>query len=247
VRAALTLTAFALLPALVPAAVGASTGRPPMAVSVSPARLALAAPGSRRIKVRNDGAERVMVGVTRRTVGRRTTAKPWLRIVPARLSLRSGESAILTVRFQPRPHAEPGDHHAVVLLTTRPVRGGRVNVQVRLGVRVTMRVPGRIVRRLALRALHVQRRRNARILFVPVVNRGNVTIALRGHVTAALVRRGLRLARLSARARREVSPGARALLALPYRGRVRGRVAAVVQVRLAPGIRPAERRYRLRL
>jgi hypothetical protein len=108
-------------------------------------------------------------------------------------------------------------------------------------------VPGRIVRHLTLGGLSVQRRGNARLLLVPIANRGNVTVQLRGRVTALLLRRGRQLARLSPRARRALLPGARTVLTLHYRGRVRGPVTAVVQVRLGPGIRVVERRYRIRL
>jgi hypothetical protein len=218
-----------------------------VALSVSPARLALAAPGSRTIKVRNDGAERVVVDATRRTLGRETAAKAWLRIVPARLVLRSGERATLTLRVSPPRRAEPGDHHVLVLLTTRPLRGGRVNVQVRLGVRLRMVVPGRIVRQLAVGGLRVGRRHAARLMFVSVVNIGNVTVQLRGCVTALLVRRGHQLARLTPSAQRALRPGTRTFITLRYGGPVRGPVTAVLQIRLGPGIRLVERRYRIRL
>src|SRR5947207_1831380 len=127
-----------------------ATGRRRVARSVSPARLAVAAPGSRTIKLRNDGAERVVVDVSRRTLGGQAAAKTWLRVVPAHVLLRSGESALLTLRVRPPRRAEPGDHQVLVQLTTRPVRGKRVSVQVRLGVRIRMTVSGRIVRRLTL-------------------------------------------------------------------------------------------------
>ena len=110
-----------------------------------------------------------------------------------------------------------------------------------------MLVPGRIVRRLTLGALRVHRERGARFMLVSVVNHGNVTVPLRGRVTASLVRRGRQLARLSPRARRALRPGARALLTLRYGGRVRGLVTAVVRARLGPDIRVVERRYRVRL
>jgi hypothetical protein len=218
-----------------------------VALSVSPAQLALAAPGSRTIKLRNNGAEQVVVETARRTLGRQAVAKTWLQIAPARVVLRSGESAILTLRVTPPRGAEPGDHHLLVLLTTRPLRGARVNVQLRLGVRIRMVVPGRIVRHLALGGLRVRRWRSARFMFVSVTNRGNVTVRLRGCVTALLLRRGQQLARLSPRGQRALLPGARAEVALRYGGRVRGRVTAVVQVRLGPGVRAVERRYRIRL
>ena len=132
-------------------------------------------------------------------------------------------------------------------MRTRPLRGGRVNVQLRVGIRIRIVVPGRIVRHLAFGALRVHRRRDARFMFLPVANRGNVTVQLRGQVSTSLVRRGRQLARLSPRSRSTLRPGARAVLALRYDGRVRGLVTAVVRVRLGSGIRVVERRYRIRL
>jgi hypothetical protein len=239
VRAALALAGLTVLvPASAPSAEGAGAARPRVALSVSPAQLALTVPGSRRIRVRNEGAERVVVDVTRRT---------WLRIVPAHLTLRSGESATLTLGLRRPAHAEPGDHRALVLLTTRPLRAGRVNVQVQLGVRVKLRVPGRIVRQLTLGRLRVERGRGARFMFVSVANRGNVTVPLRGHVTASLLRPGRQRARLRSRARRALVPGAHATLTLHYSSRVRGPVTLVVRVRLGADGRIVERRYRARL
>ena len=247
-RPALALVGLtALVLASAPSAEGTDADRPRVALSVSPARLALAAPGSRTIKVRNDGAERAVVDVARRTLGRQTAAKTWLQIVPSRLVLRSRESATLTIRVKPPQRAEPGDHPVLILLTTRALRGSRVNVQLRLGVRITMVVPGRIVRHLTFGGLRVRRQRDARLLFVSVANRGNVTVQLRGRVTALLLRRGKQLTRLSPPAQRALLPGARAVLALRYRGRVRGLVYAVVQVRLGSGLRVVERRYQIRL
>jgi len=248
VRPALALAGFtALVLASAPSAAGADADRPRVVLSVSPARLALAAPGSRTIKLRNDGAERVVVDVTRRTLGMQPAAKPWLHITPARLVLRSGENAILTLRATPPRHAEPGDHQVLVLLTTRPLRSGRVHVQVRLGVRIRMVVPGRIVRQVTLGSLRVHRRHGAGFMFVSITNRGNVTVQLRGRVTALLLRRGRHLARLTPRARGALLPGARAVLTLRSSGPVRGPVTAGVRVRLGPGLRVVERRYRLRL
>ena len=239
------LTAIVLASA--PSAAGADADRPRVSLSVSPARLVLAAPGSRTIKLRNNGAEQVVVDVARRPLGPPPAAKMWLQITPTRVVLRSAESAILTLRASPPRRAEPGEHRVLVLLTTRPLRGGRVNMQVRLGVRIRMVVLGPIVRDAALGGLRVRRSRNARFMFVSVTNRGNVTVPLRGRVTALLLRRGHRLAQLTPRGRRALLPGARAVLALRYGGRVRGLLSAVIRIRLGPGVRAVERRYRVRL
>jgi hypothetical protein len=198
-------------------------------------------PGSKAIKVRNDGAEQVAVDATRRTVSGQAVAK-WLDIVPARVLLRSGASAMLTLRAEQPQHAEPGDHHAFVLLTTRPLGGSRVNVHVRLGIRVRIVVPGRVVRRVTLGGLVVHKR----LMLVSIANRGNVTVQLRNRVTALLARRGRHLARLNPHVQSALRPGARTSLALRYNGRLRGALTAVVRIRLGSGIR-VERRYRIRL
>ena len=237
----------ALVLASAPSAAGADADRPRMALSVSPARLALAAPGARTIKLRNDGAEPVIVDVTRRALGPQPAAETWLQVSPARLVLHSGENATLTLRASPPRLAEPGEHHILVLLTTRPLQGGRVSVQVRLGVRIRMVVPGRIVRDAALGGLRLRRSRNALFMFVWVTNRGNVTVPLRGRVTALLLRRGQRLAQLIPRGPHALLPGARAVLALRYGGRGRGLLTAIIRIRLGPGVRAVERRYRVRL
>ena len=247
-RQALALAGLAaLVLASAPSAAGADADRPRVALSVSPARLALAAPGARTIKLRNTGAEQVLVDVTRRPLDPQPAATTWLQISPARLVLDSGENAILTLRASPPGRAEPGEHHVLVLLTTHPLHGGRVNVQVRLGVRIMMIVPGRIVRNAALDGLRIRRSHTARFIFVSVTNRGNVTVPLRGRVTALLLRRGQRLAQLTPRGRRALLPGARAVLALRYSGRVRGLLTVVVRIRLGPGVRAVERRYRVHL
>jgi hypothetical protein len=239
---ALGLAVFAGLLLTASPSEAVSADRPRVALSVSPARLALTAPGSRRINVRNAGAEQVVVDVLRRTVGTR-----WLRVSPERLLLGPGRSAVLTLRVEARRDAEPGDHRVLVLLATRPQHGSRVALRLRLGVRVSVRMPGRIVRRLAFGGVRVHRARGLRLIFVPVVNRGNVTVQLRGHVTASLFRHGDRVARLRVMARPALAPGVRTVLALRYAGRVRGPVMAVVQIRMGRDIRLVVRRYRLRL
>jgi len=241
-KRALGLAVLAGLLLTASAAEAVSADRPRVALSVSPARLAITAPGSRRINVRNDGAEQVLVDVLRRMV-----ATTWLQISPERLLLSPGRSAVLTLRAKAGRDAEPGDHQVLVLLRTRPQPGSRVALRLRLGVRVSVRMPGTVVRRLALGGVRVHRRRGSRFILVPVVNRGNVTVQLRGHVTASLSRHGDRVARLPVAARPVLAPGARTLLALRYAGRVRGPVVAVVLIRMGHGARVVERRYRLRL
>jgi hypothetical protein len=246
-RAALALATFsAVVVASASSAQGADADRPRLALSASPAQITLTPPGSRRIKLRNDGATLVVVDVTRRTIGVQTSKK-WFQVAPPRVTLRAGGSAVLTVRVKQGQGAEPGEHQALVLLTTRGVSGGRVSVQVRVGIRIRMRVAGHIVRQVALGRPHVRLARRGLFIVVPVANRGNVTVELRGKVAASLHRRGRKPIRLQPRTRVALLPGARSLLALRLGRRLRGPVTAIVRIRLGPGAPLAERRYRLRL
>jgi hypothetical protein len=197
--------------------------------------------------VRNDGAERVVVDVTKRALGRQAASKQWLRVTPPGLTLRPGANAVLTLRARRSRDAEPGEHPLLILLTTRPVRGDRVNVQARLGVRIRMRVPGRVVRRLILGELRVRRAGGVRSLRVSVANRGNVSVSLRGRVSISLFKSGKQRARLIPRARRVLSPRTRSLVEVRYRGHLRGLVTALVRVRLGPTTPTLAHRYRLRL
>ena len=70
------------------------------------------------------------------------------RVQALTLSIAPGGKAELEVAARVPARARPGDHHALVLLATRPSHVGGVGVRMRLGVRVSVRVPGKIVRRV---------------------------------------------------------------------------------------------------
>lgn len=239
------LPTAALAFALAPTSSAALAGPPRVQLSVSPARLALSGASARTLRLRNAGSERVLVDVTRRTADGRTAARTWLGVAPTRLSLRAGATAVLTVRVTPPRGAEPGDHRVLVLLTTRPLRSGGVNVQARLGVRVKIRVHGLVVRRLTVGRMRLDTRR-ARVLLVPIANRGTVSIPLRGKVKTYLASHGRRVARLRGPVPRALRPGGRTVLALPLPRGLHGSVTAVVRIKVGAG-NTAERRYRLRL
>jgi hypothetical protein len=164
-----------------------------------------------------------------------------------RLALPARTSASLLVSARVPRKAKPGDHDALVLLTTRPAAGARVAVRVRLGVVVLVRAPGTVVRRLELRRLWVARRGRRRLLELRVANRGNVTEELaRVHVTVSLARTGRRLAKLVA-APRNVRPHTQGILDFRLRPRVRGAVTAHVVIPAAPGRRAIRRTYTIRI
>jgi hypothetical protein len=211
----------------------------PAALTVSPARAVLLAPASRTLQLGNLGTERMAVDVAWKSLGPHGAPNRWLTIAPRRLVLRGGARTVLAVRAG--PGASPGDHHVVVFVTGRPVDGPRVAVQLRLGVRLRIRAPGRLVRRIAVQGLRARRLRGKHTLVVSVANRGNVTEQLRGRLTVTLVSHGRVISRLRFGRFRELFPGARGVLALPYAGNARGLVTALVKVRGSP----SERRYRL--
>jgi hypothetical protein len=210
-----------------------------LAISVSPARVVLVAPASRTIELRNTGAERVEVDVTRKSVdGRGATG--WLTVRPARIALRAGATSRVTLRAAVQA-AAAGDHEVLLLVVSRPVKRGGVGVHLRLGVPIRVRMPGRIVRRLDIRGLVVRRHKRSRDLLVSVANRGNVTEQLRGQLTVTIIRRGRIVSRLRPRRPRRLYPATRRVLLLRYTGHARGRVTAIVKAR------DDERRYQLRL
>jgi hypothetical protein len=222
----------------------AEAGSSPVALSIAPARIALVAPASRRLEVSNLGAEQLVVDVAWKPVDHRTGAKPWISVIPARLVLRSRSRAFVTLRAE--AGAQPGDHALQVLVAGRARERASVGMRLRLGVRVRIRAPGRLVRRLKVQGVRVRRFNRGRVLLVSVANRGNVTEQLR-RLTVTLLGHGRLVSRLKAARPRELLPGAHARVLLPYAGRTRGVVTAVVELRLRGRSRPVIRRYRLRL
>ncbi len=253
----IALVALALV--LVPASAGAGTTRPPLALTATPARVALAGTGRAGIRVTNPGAGPVVVDasragfsldlrgrplVTRR--GGPRAAVSWLTVRPGRFVLPAGSSRWLTVSSRLPARTEPGDHDAVVLLTTRPWRAAGVAVRMRIGIVVVVRAPGRVVRRLALGRLSVRRVRGARILELTVANRGNVTETLgAGRVRLALRRRGVETPVRSEA--RELRPRTTGLVQFRYRGRLHGWVTVRARLALEPGRRALTRVFRVKL
>jgi hypothetical protein len=228
---------------LVPASAGAGTARPTVSLVASPSHVMLAGKARRTIRVTNSGGQSVVVDLARagfaldlrgrprivpRGSGRRVAAS-WLTVRPQRLMLTPGGSASFTISSRLPRRVGPGDHDALVLLTTRPRRRSGVAVKMRLGIVVVVRVPGVIVRRLELLGLRVGRAGRARLLELSVANRGNITEALdRTCLSVSLRRRGRELARLSPAAR-DLLPRTIGIVEIRYRGRLRGRITARVE------------------
>jgi hypothetical protein len=172
------------------------------------------------------------------------SAAPWLRFRPKRFRIGAGGTAVVRVRADPARGTAPGDHPALVLLTTRPLGVKHVRVRLRVGVIVDLRVRGRIVRRLDPRGLTVRREGAWRLLELRLVNRGNVTERLgRAGVRLVLVRHGRVFSTLRPR-RCELLPHSAGIAVFPYRGHVRGAVLARFEL---PHLLGPSRSFRLRL
>jgi hypothetical protein len=255
---ALGLVCASALVLLAPASAGASGAPPPVSLTASPARVTVVGSGQQAVRVTNSGSKTVELEVTRAGFAldlrgrprivprRRLDAASWLLVRPRTLSLRPRATGSLTVSALVPRGARAGDHGALIVLTTRPIRGASVAVRMRLGVLAVVRAPGQITRRLELRRLHVRRVRAGHVLDIYVANRGNVTEVLpRGRVTVTLRDGRLTLARLHP-APRELLPRTIGIVSARYTGRARGRATALVEVSTESG-RMVRRAFRIRL
>jgi hypothetical protein len=258
-RSALLL--FLLVPATASAVAGAGAARPPIALTASPSHVALAGSARAAVQIANSGSRRVTVDVTRagfaldlrgrpRIVGvdRPRSAAAWLAFRPRKISVEPGGRASVTVVSRVPPGVEPGDHDALLLITTRPRAREGVAVRMRMGVVVVVRAPGAIRRRLSLGAMHVARAgRRALALELLVANRGNVTEAFRrSSAVLSLYHRNRPISRLTAEPR-ELRPHTRGILSFRYAGRQRGRMSAHVNIALEGSDRVVRRVFRVRV
>ena len=258
----MSVAARLLVPTLalaVPASAG-TAARPPVALTASPAHVTIDGSGKTTLRVSNTGARRVVVDVRRAgfaldlrgkpkivPLRRSRVASTWLRVRPLRVAIPAGRIALLTVSARLPRRAEPGDHEALVLLTTVPRRHAGVSVRMSLGVVIDMRAPGEITRKLVLRGLRVRRHGLLRTLEMLLVNRGNVTEELaRERVTLSLSRAGRVLAKLHAEPRK-LLPHTGGLVLFRYRGRVRGPISALATVVSQSAEATVHRTFRIRL
>jgi hypothetical protein len=251
VRHALLALILATAAASIPgAAAGGGIG-----LSASPLRLTLRGASTAAITVRNPGRRPLLVDVSRAGFGRSLHGKPqvrsargvagWLRLRPRRIRLRGGAKAVLHVRTAPPRSTPPGDHPALVLLTTRPLGVKHVRVRLRVGVIVDLRVRGKVMRRLAAGRLTLRRVGTRRLLELRLVNRGNVTEELGGSgLRLSLFRGRRRFATLEPR-RGELLPHSSGVAVFSYGGRVRGPVVA--RVELGAPVQGPRRAFHLRL
>lgn len=220
-----------------------------IALTVSPARVDLTAGGTQVVRVTNAGSTPAVLDVTRAGFALTVRGQPrivkrkaaWLSFSPRRLVVGARSSATFTVKARSL-RLSPGDHPGLLLLTQHPVVRDSLAVRTRIGVVVSLRVPGRVVHRLVISGVRVA----GRVVRVSLANRGNVTELLsRSQVTVTLWRGRKFLARFHA-TNRELLPGANGLIRFRYTGRIHP-LTARVEILPAGGRKPLRRAFIARL
>jgi hypothetical protein len=267
--AGLVLAALGLALGLAPSAGGAQA--PGLALAVHPNRLLLVGTAQGTFQVTNPTNRQLVVTAStadfllgpngRVVVSPRLppsrSAKRWLTVSPQTLRLAPHGS---TLRVASRPPggagASPGDHYALVQLTTAPSGSGILRTRTQIGLPVLVRVNGPLVRRLHIASLRVQRARSRRTLELVLRNGGNINERLLHRTVTVRLRRGDRTLHTLVAPARSILPGGRAVYTLSVPRRLSGPVVAVVGVRpaapavagpRAPALRPLSRTFRLNL
>jgi hypothetical protein len=268
----LALVAHAAAAALAAAAAApgaASAASPVVSLSATPAHLTLRGRVPQTLLVHNDGRTRVRVRILatsfsfdlygnaaiapRRAPPR--SARTWLVLRPRTLVLGAGRAGSVRVAARPPRGAAAGDHHALVLLSTVVAGRARVTVQTRIGVLVLVRVPGRIVRRIALGQVSPAHAGRRRFVVVSALNRGNVAERLAAGALTVTLRRGGHTVAVARSFPRDLLPRTHGLLVVPLARGLRGPFVALVRLASppdataprAPRLPPAARTVRLRL
>jgi hypothetical protein len=249
VRVARLFSTVGVLLALASAPAGASGAKPPVALTASPAHVELPGAARATVNVTNSGSKRVVVDMRRAGFALDLRGRPkivaanrvsrsaagWLSLRPRTIALGPGASRSVTIASRPPSRVEPGDHDALVLMTTRRLVKNRVAVRMRMGVVVVVRVPGAIRHRLDLRAARIAGSGRVRTLELVVANLGNVTERFARKRAVVSVRRGgPRIARLTAESR-TLRPGTVGILLFRYRRTLAGPVIVRVDVTAESG------------
>ena len=196
-----------------------------VALTVSPARVALEprSPTVLRVSGPNVPVTVTAVGYGLDLRGHQRVLRapaPWLLVSPRRVfATRTGAAVTLRAKL---PVAAAGDRFAVVLVTATAESRVGVAVRVRLGVVASVRAPGKVTHRIVFRSLRLR----GRVFELMLGNTGNVAETLHPADVTVTVGR----ARLHPRAR-QLLPHTRALFQLAWRGRMKPRIAARVEVK----------------
>jgi hypothetical protein len=207
---------------------------PPVALTATPAHVALAGAAVQAITVANPGrsvavVEARLAGFALDLHGRpgvvtRRDRSIVLSIAPRRFALAPGATGTVLIASTIRRDASVGDHVALVLFTTQPRGGGGVGVRMQIGVPVTIRVPGTVRHRVVFESVRLA----SHVLELRFHNTGNVTLTVGARRFRVELRRsGHVLVTLHERSR-ELLPGARGVVDVRLPQRIRGPLRAVV-------------------
>jgi hypothetical protein len=170
-------------------------------------------------------------------------AGPLLRLSASTLRAARGH-AQLTITARPASSAAVGDHTAVVLFEATQRGTAGVLLRLRVGLIVSVRIPGKVVHRLALGA-RASVLRTRRTIEVAVANHGNVTEHIDNSRLTLVVVRGGRTVAVLRPSQRDFLPHSQGFVVFSYSQRLRGVCVARVGLRQSTGL--TVRRYRLRL
>jgi hypothetical protein len=208
---------------------------PPVALTATPAHIALAGAAVQAITVANPGkavavVEARLAGFALDLRGRprvvvQRDRSIVLSVAPQRFALAPGATGTVLVASTIHRDTGAGDHVGLVLFTTQPRGGGGVGVRMQVGVPVTIRVPGAVRRRVVFESIRLERR----MLELRFHNTGNVTATIGARrFRIELSRSSRALATLRVR-RRELLPGAHSIVGVRVPTRIHGRIRAVVE------------------
>lgn len=238
-RLAAAAVALGLTAAGVTAAIAATPQTPGNGISMSvrPSQTVIVPGGEdRTLTLTNTGSERTTyftsvgdfdvspVGLVRidpPTLPSRS-AKRWVRVQPAKVTLRPGESAPVRVRAEPSRIAAPGDHQAVVLFVSQETPSGDVRFRARIGVPLIVRVSGDLKREVRVGRVKVVRSGRNRVVLVSVNNLGNVAERFTPNRMAVEVLKGRKRVAKLRPATRLFLPGSSGFVLARYTGRARG-------------------------
>ena len=181
------------------------------------------------------------------------SAKSWLAISPKHFTVKANGEFELKVRSHPGRKAGAGDHHALVLFTSKPSAKGKVLVRTRIGVGVLVRVKGKLKRRLSIAGLSVIRSNHK--LRLVIANRGNINERLLRHRVSVTLKRGKKTVQKLWEPPRQILPHSRTVYAVSYAAGLSGKFTATVNLRPvngvqagpdAPKLKPVNRTFRVR-
>lgn len=110
----------------------------------------------------------------------------WITLSESEFSLGPQETKTIDFTIQVPENAEVGDHAGTIIIQSNEpkekVEGSGLQISTRVGARIYITIPGDIVRELKFTEFVLKRGDEKTILFLTLVNNGNVRIRLKGNI-----------------------------------------------------------------